>query len=60
MLNLSYTVIASQADGQVSAINLVPGQLVQAGQQLCNIVVSDKVWVTANFKDTIVRINLTQ
>ncbi|WP_245598636.1 HlyD family secretion protein [Sporocytophaga myxococcoides] len=52
LLNLSYTVIVAQADGQVSAINLEPGQLVQAGQQLCNIVVSDKVWVTANFKET--------
>jgi len=52
LLNLSYTVIIAQADGQVSAINLEPGQLVQAGQQLCNIVVSDKVWVTANFKET--------
>jgi len=52
LLNLSYTVITAQADGLVSAINLEPGQLVQAGQQLFNIVVSDKVWVTANFKET--------
>ena len=52
LLNLSYTVITAQANGQVSAINLEPGQLVQAGQQLCNIVLSNDIWVTANFKET--------
>jgi len=52
LLNLSYTIITAQADGQVSTINLEPGQLVQAGQQLFNIVVGNDIWVTANFKET--------
>lgn len=51
-LNLSYTVITAAQDGQVSKINLQPGQLVQAGQSLFNIVGEGKVWVIANFKET--------
>lgn len=52
MLNLSYTVITAAIDGQVSRINLQPGQMVQAGQALFNIVEDDKKWVVANFKET--------
>jgi len=51
-LNLSYTIITAVVDGQVSKINLQPGQLVQAGQGLFNIVPSDNKWVVANFKET--------
>jgi len=51
-LNLSYTVITAAIDGQVSRINLQPGQMVQAGQALFNIVEDDKKWVVANFKET--------
>jgi membrane fusion protein (multidrug efflux system) len=51
-LNLSYTVITAPQDGLVSKVNVQPGQYVQAGQALFNIVHSDDVWVVANFKET--------
>lgn len=51
-LNLSYTVVTAQVDGQVSRVNLQPGQLLQAGQSLFNIVPGDSKWVVANFKET--------
>lgn len=51
-LNLSYTVITAAVDGQVSRVNLQPGQLVQAGQSLFNIVPGVTKWVVANFKET--------
>jgi membrane fusion protein (multidrug efflux system) len=34
MLNLSYTAITAAIDGQVSKIDIQPGQLVQPGQSL--------------------------
>ena len=51
-LNLSYTVITAPQDGLVSKVNVQPGQYVQAGQALFNIVHSESVWVVANFKET--------
>jgi membrane fusion protein (multidrug efflux system) len=51
-LNLSYTVITASVDGQVSKVNLQPGQLLQAGQSLFNIVPEGTIWVVANFKET--------
>ncbi len=51
-LNLSYTVITASVDGQVSKVNLQPGQMVQAGQALFNIVQDQEKWVVANFKET--------
>lgn len=51
-LNLSYTVITASVDGQVSRVNLQPGQLLQAGQSLFNIVPGGAIWVVANFKET--------
>ncbi len=51
-LNLSYTVVTAQVDGQVSAIDIQPGQLVQPGQSLFYIIGSDATWVVANFKET--------
>ncbi|WP_118972861.1 HlyD family secretion protein [Taibaiella koreensis] len=52
VLNLNYTVIVAAVDGQVSRVNLQPGQLLQAGQALFNIVPGDARWVVANFKET--------
>jgi len=52
LLNLNYTVITAAADGQISRVNLQPGQLLQAGQSLFNIVPENAVWVVANFKET--------
>jgi membrane fusion protein, multidrug efflux system len=51
-LNLEYTVITASIDGQVSRIDIQPGQLVQAGQSLFYLINNTDVWVIANFKET--------
>ncbi|WPR71005.1 HlyD family secretion protein [Flavobacterium sp. NG2] len=51
-LNLSYTVVTAAIDGQVSKIDLQPGQLVQPGQSLFYIINNSEAWVIANFKET--------
>lgn len=50
-LNLSYTKIYAPCDGYVTKKNIEQGAYVQVGQSLMAIV-SPKVWVTANFKET--------
>ena len=50
-LNLSYTKITAPCDGFVARKSVEPGQFVQTGQSLMAIV-SKKIWVTANFKET--------
>jgi membrane fusion protein (multidrug efflux system) len=52
ILNLSYTVITAAIDGQVSKIDIQPGQLVQPGQSLFYIINNNEAWITANFKET--------
>lgn len=51
-LQLSYTIILAPEDGELSKIYVQPGQLVQAGQSLFSVVLSNDVWVVANFKET--------
>jgi membrane fusion protein (multidrug efflux system) len=51
-LNLAYTVVTASIDGQVSKINIQPGQLVQPGQSLFYIINNADAWVVANFKET--------
>jgi membrane fusion protein (multidrug efflux system) len=51
-LNLAYTYVVASADGQVSKINIQPGQFVQPGQSLFYIIGNDDTWVIANFKET--------
>jgi membrane fusion protein (multidrug efflux system) len=51
-LNLTYTVITAAIDGQVSKIDIQPGQLVQPGQSLFYIINNNEAWVIANFKET--------
>jgi membrane fusion protein (multidrug efflux system) len=51
-LNLSYTVVTAQEGGLVSKINVQPGQFLQAGQSIFSIVLSNDIWVIANFKET--------
>ena len=51
-LNLTYTAVTAQIDGQVSKINAQPGQFVQPGQSLFYIINNSEVWVIANFKET--------
>lgn len=51
-LNLSYTAVIAQESGLVSKVNVQGGQFIQAGQPLFSIVLSNDVWVIANFKET--------
>ncbi|UUC44225.1 HlyD family secretion protein [Flavobacterium cerinum] len=51
-LNLGYTVITAAVDGQVSNIDIQPGQMVQPGQALFYIINNQETWVVANFKET--------
>ncbi|NTU54268.1 MAG: HlyD family secretion protein [Chlorobiaceae bacterium] len=51
-LMLSWTTIKAPADGQVSRKNVQPGQLVTPGQLLIAIVNRNDLSVSANFKET--------
>ncbi len=51
-LNLDYTVVLAPIDGQLSEVNMQPGQFVQAGQSLFYLINTDNKWVVANFKET--------
>ena len=50
-LNLSYTKLFAPSAGRVTRKSVEPGDYVQAGQQLLNLVPTD-VWVAANFKES--------
>ena len=50
-LNLSYTKIYAPQDGKISARTVEEGNYVQIAQPLMSIV-SDEVWVVANYKET--------
>lgn len=54
-LNLSYCAIVAPCDGYASRKEVQVGQLVQPGQTLLDVVDSDEVWVTANYKETQLR-----
>ncbi len=51
-LNLAYTHMTAPITGQVTQKSVDIGQYVSPGQLLCTIVPLDKVYVTANFKET--------
>jgi membrane fusion protein (multidrug efflux system) len=51
-LNLSYTTIASPAEGVVGARTLRVGQYVQAGTQLMAVVPISEAYIVANYKET--------
>lgn len=51
-LNLSYTVIIAAADGVMGRKEIHEGQLVLPGQQIGRIIDDEKVWVTANYRET--------
>lgn len=55
VLNLSYCVITAPCDGYTSRKEIKVGQLVQPGQTLLDVVDSEDVWVTANYKETQLR-----
>jgi membrane fusion protein (multidrug efflux system) len=50
-LDLSYTTIKAPVAGRITRKSVQPGQYLQVGQNLFAIV-SDDLWVTANFKET--------
>jgi len=50
-LNLSYTRVYAPDDGYITKKSVEPGNYVQVGQALM-AVVSERLWVTANFKET--------
>ncbi len=54
-LNLSYTVITAPCDGYTSRKEIQAGQLVQPGQTLLDLVDTQDIWVTANYKETQLR-----
>lgn len=51
-LDLDYTVVTASIDGQLSNVDIQPGQYVQPGQSLFYLVNTSKKWVIANFKET--------
>jgi membrane fusion protein (multidrug efflux system) len=51
-LNLAYTSIRAPVAGVVSRKSVEVGQVVAPGQPLMAIVPLDRIWVTANFKET--------
>lgn len=51
-LQLSYATIVAPATGVASKKSVQPGQLIQAGQTLFNVVSDSSVYVVANFKET--------
>jgi membrane fusion protein (multidrug efflux system) len=54
-LNLLYTVIKAPAKGTVSRNTVEVGQVVQPGQPLMALILLDRPWITANFKETQLR-----
>jgi membrane fusion protein (multidrug efflux system) len=50
-LNLSYTKVVSPLTGRVTKRGVEPGDVIQRGQALTNLV-ADPPWVVANFKET--------
>ncbi|HVT61758.1 MAG TPA: HlyD family secretion protein [Thermoanaerobaculia bacterium] len=55
-LNLAYTRIVAPVSGVVGKKTAESGQRVQPGQELLTIIQLDDVWVTANFKETQLRL----
>ncbi|MEO8794685.1 MAG: HlyD family secretion protein [Daejeonella sp.] len=51
-LQLSYATIKASSSGFIAKKNIQVGQLIQPGQALFAVVRDNKLWVTANFKET--------
>jgi membrane fusion protein (multidrug efflux system) len=54
-LNLRYTDVYAEIDGQVTRRNVNPGNNVQGGQSLMAIRSLTEIWIDANFKETQLR-----
>ena len=55
-LNLSYSRIVAPVDGIVTSKNVEVGQNVSVGQNMVTLVSLNDLWVTANFKETQLRL----
>jgi membrane fusion protein (multidrug efflux system) len=51
-LDLEHATVTAPAKGVVSRKSVEPGQVIQPGQPLMTIIPLERVWVTANFKET--------
>jgi membrane fusion protein, multidrug efflux system len=51
-LHLEYTTVKAPIRGIVSKKSVEPGQVVQPGQPLMTVIPLDRIWITANFKET--------
>jgi membrane fusion protein, multidrug efflux system len=51
-LNLQRTTVTAPVAGIVSKKAVEPGQIIQPGQPLMTVIPLDRVWITANFKET--------
>lgn len=51
-LNLSYTVITAPCDGTTGRKSILPGQLIQPGQTVVDVVDESDKWVVANYRET--------
>ena len=51
-LNLQRTSVRAPVAGIVSKKSVEPGQVIQPGQPLMTVIPLDRVWITANFKET--------
>jgi membrane fusion protein (multidrug efflux system) len=51
-LNLEHATVKAPVKGVVSRKSVEMGQVIQAGQPLMTIIPLDRVWITANFKET--------
>jgi membrane fusion protein, multidrug efflux system len=54
-LNLEYATVKAPMKGVVSRKSVEPGQVIGPGQPLMTIIPLERVWVTANFKETQLR-----
>lgn len=52
LLNLSYTQLRAPMNSMVTKRTVEPGQQFAAGQSMFALVPLDKIWITANFKET--------
>ena len=50
-LNLSYTKVYASQDGTISTRNVQPGDMVEVGQELVNLI-PKRVWVVANYSSS--------
>ncbi|MBI4887341.1 MAG: HlyD family secretion protein [Acidobacteria bacterium] len=51
-LNLEHATVRTLVAGIVSRRSVEPGQVIQPGQPLMTVIPLDRVWITANFKET--------